>query len=43
MFVGALEKLQMAAVSFIMSVWNDSIPTGWIFVKFDIGGLFENC
>jgi hypothetical protein len=24
------------------SAWNNSAPTGWIFMKFDIWGFFEN-
>jgi len=43
-FSGALVKLQNGTISFIMSVflslcpsvWNNSVPTGWIFMKFDI-------
>jgi hypothetical protein len=39
-------KLQRATISFVMSVrptaWNDSAPTGRIFVKFDIWVFYEN-
>jgi len=48
-FLGAFAKLQKAAVNFIMSVcpfvrlsaWN-LVPTGRIFMKFDICVFFEN-
>jgi hypothetical protein len=40
-FLGAF-----ATISFVMSVrppaWNNSAPTGLIFMKFDIWALFEN-
>ena len=39
-FLGAFAKLRKAAISFVMSVrlsaWNNSAPTGRIFIKFDI-------
>jgi hypothetical protein len=40
-FFGAFAKLRKAAVSFVMSAcrpfaWNNSAPTGRIFMKFDI-------
>ena len=45
-FLGAFAKLRKATISFVMSVrpsaWNDSAPTGRIFMKFDIWGFFEN-
>jgi len=44
-FLGAFEKLRKATISFIMYVclssWSNSIPTGRIFMKFDIL-IFEN-
>jgi len=44
-FLGALTKLQKAAISFVMSVgppaWNNSDPNGRIFVTFDIGTFFK--
>jgi len=39
-FLDAFAKLQQLTISFIMSVcpfaWNNSDPTEWIFLKFDI-------
>jgi hypothetical protein len=43
-FLGAFAKLRKATSSFVMSVhlfvrlstWNNSIPTGWILIKFNI-------
>ena len=48
-FSGAVAKLRKATISFVMSVrpsvrlssWNNSAPTGRIFMKFDIELLFE--
>ena len=48
-FWGAFAKLREATVSFIVSVrpffrlsaWNNSVPTGRIFMKFDICVIFE--
>ena len=48
--LGAFRKLQNATISLVMafrlsgrlSAWNNSAPTGRIFVKFDICGFFEN-
>jgi hypothetical protein len=42
--LGVLAKLQKVAISFIMSVlpaicssaWNNSAPTGWIFMRIDV-------
>jgi hypothetical protein len=38
--------LRKATISFVMSVspsaWNNSAPTGWFFLKFDIWVFFEN-
>jgi hypothetical protein len=42
-FLGTFAKLQQAPINFIMTVnssvhlstWNDLVPTGWSFVKFD--------
>jgi len=42
-FLGAFAKLLKAAVSLVMSIflsvrpsaWNNSVPNGWIFMKFD--------
>jgi len=46
LFLGASPKLREATCGFVMSVrpsaWNNSVPTGWIFTKFDIWLLFEN-
>jgi len=45
-FLGAFAKLRKATISFVMSVcpsaWNNSTPTGRIFVKFDVWEFFEN-
>ena len=45
-FLGAFAKLRIATISFGMSVrpsaWNNSGPTGWIFMKFCIYIFFEN-
>jgi hypothetical protein len=45
-FIGAFAKLRKATISFVMSVrlstWNKSAPTGRIFMKFHISGLFES-
>ena len=44
-FLGAFAKLRKATISFIMSVcpyaWNNSAPTGRIFMKLDILVSFE--
>jgi hypothetical protein len=44
--LGAFAKLRKATISFVMSVflsaWNNSIPTGRIFMKFDILVILEN-
>jgi hypothetical protein len=44
-FLGAFTKLRKATVSIVMSVllseWNKSAPTGWIFMKFEIMSIFE--
>jgi len=36
--LGAFAKLRKATVSFVicLSAWNNSDPTGWIFMKFDV-------
>jgi len=38
--------MRKVTISFVMSVrpsaWNNSAPTGRIFIKFDIRGFFEN-
>ena len=43
-FLGAFAKLWKATISFVMSVcltaWNNSAPTGWIFLKSDF--FFKN-
>ena len=42
LFLGAFAKLQKATISFVLSTsvcpsaWNNSAPTGWIFMKFDV-------
>jgi hypothetical protein len=49
-FLGAFVKSRKASTSFVISVrpsvcpsaWNNSAPTGRIFMKFDIRGFFEN-
>jgi len=45
-FLGAFTKLRKAINSFVvsirLSVWNNSVPTGRIFVKFGIREIFEN-
>jgi len=42
-FFGAVINLWISIISFIMSVhrsiWNNSVPTGQIFMKFDIWGF----
>jgi hypothetical protein len=39
-FLDAFAKVQKATITFVMSVclsaWNNSVPTGRIFMKFDI-------
>jgi len=35
-FLGVFAKLQKTTISFVMSVCNNSAPTEWIFMKFDI-------
>jgi hypothetical protein len=34
------QLLASSCLSVCLSVWNNSAPTGWIFVKFDIWVLF---
>ena len=45
-FLGAFAKLRKATIGFVtpvrLSTWNNSAPTAWIFIKFDIGRFFEN-
>jgi hypothetical protein len=49
-FLCAFAKLRKATISFVMfvrlsvrlSAWNNSAPTEWIFMKFDIWWFFEN-
>ena len=48
-FSGAFAKLRKATISFMsvrppvrLSAWNNSVPTGRIFMKFDIRLFFEN-
>jgi hypothetical protein len=46
--LGAFEKLRKATISFVLSLcrcvcpsaWNNSAPTGWIFMKFDTWVFF---
>jgi len=48
--LGAFEKLRKATISFVISFhpsvcppsWNNSAPTGRMFIKFDISGFFKN-
>jgi hypothetical protein len=44
--LGVLAKLQKVSINFVMllclSAWNNSVPTGWLFMKFDIRVFFEN-
>jgi hypothetical protein len=46
-FLSSFAKLQKAPITFVMSarwsVWNNSAPTRWIFMKFDIGVFFKQC
>ena len=50
LLTGAFAKLRIATISFVMSVrpsvylsaWNNSAPTGRIFIKFDIWAFPEN-
>jgi len=44
LFLGTFAKLRKGTISFVMSVcqsvqWHNSVPTGRIFVKFDIWGF----
>ena len=43
-FLGTFTKLRKATIIFVMSVcasaWNNSVPTGRIFVKLDTGVFF---
>jgi hypothetical protein len=49
-FLGALAKLRKETIDFVMSVrssvrlstWNNSAPTGRIFMKFDAWGCIKN-
>jgi hypothetical protein len=45
-FLGDFAELRKATISFAtpvrLSAWNNSTPTGWIFMKFDIWIFFEN-
>jgi hypothetical protein len=49
-FLGCFAELRKATFTFVMSVsasvrlsaWNNSVPTGPIFMKFGIGLFFEN-
>jgi hypothetical protein len=44
--LGAFANLWKATTTFViydsLSTWNNSDPTGWILMKFDIWGFFEN-
>jgi len=44
--LGAFSKLRKATISFVMSVrlcaWNNSVPTGRVFMKSDIWVFLEN-
>ena len=40
--LGPYEKLWKVAVLPYLSVWNNSAPTRWVFMKFDIWVFFEN-
>jgi hypothetical protein len=46
-FLGAFSKLRKATASFVMplcpSAWNNSAPTGRIFMKFDIDYFLKIC
>jgi hypothetical protein len=43
--LGVFAKLRKATISFVisdrLSAWNNSDPTGWIFMKFDIWEFFQ--
>jgi len=39
-FLSAFAKLRKATVSFVMSAWINSAPTGQIFVQFNVSVLF---
>jgi len=45
-FLGTFAKLRKATIGFVMpvrpSAWENSAPTGWIFLKFDTWVFFEN-
>jgi len=45
-FLGTFAQLRNATISFVMSVllsaWNNSVPTGWIFMKSDVSVFFQN-
>jgi hypothetical protein len=44
-FLGIFTKLQKVTISYATSVhpyaWNNSAPTGWSFMKFDILSIFQ--
>jgi len=50
MLLGSFAKLRKATISFVMCIclsvrpseWNNSAPTGRIFMKFDIWSFLEN-
>jgi hypothetical protein len=45
-FLGAFAKLRKATINFVVSIrlsaWNNSVPNGRIFMKFDIWAFLEN-
>ena len=45
-FLGVFARIRKAAISFVIAVcpfaWNNSVPTGWILIKFYIWVSFEN-
>ena len=36
------QLLASSCLSVCLSTWNNPAPTGWIFIKYDIGVLFQN-
>jgi hypothetical protein len=44
-FLGTFAKMQKVTISYATSIcpsaWNNSAPTGWSFMKFDILSIFR--
>ena len=41
-FLGAFAKFRKAAISFVVFRWNNTAPTGLIFMKIDVWVLLYN-